>query len=221
MAFLGAVCAKPATNIATNSNTGINSSISNENENTNSSEIDTSDWLAYTNEEYELTFRYPSTWIIKQEWLETGLKGKKYNIFLQNQEKESILFFLTTKDFVAEEGEGDALYISGEPLIHTVEDLKKRGLPIYARYDEQAELETTYYIVPTYVGTSLGFLTLLENQEKRFPFLSINSPGLSYWKNLEVDSSEIDTAIKNFEGRNSPNQQSNDEYLALIKTIQY
>lgn len=236
--LLGAACWKGVgtnTNVGTgnavantntaagNENTEVNVNVSaNTNTNTNSAgEIDTSDWLTYTNEEYGLTFQYPTNWNVKQEWLEKGSEGEKYNIFLQNQAKESILFFLTTKDFASEEGEGNDLYVIGEPLTSKIEDLKKRGLPIYASYKKQPELKTTYYIVTTYTETSLSLLTLLENQEKQYPFMSINSPGLSYWRDLEVDSSEINTAIKKFESGNLPNQQSNNEYLQIVRTIQY
>lgn len=59
--LLGASCTQPTTNTDTVSNT---------NENTNTevvvntnAELDTSDWLTYTNEEYGFSVKYPSNWI--------------------------------------------------------------------------------------------------------------------------------------------------------------
>lgn len=209
--------------VAGNVNEGVNTNVSaNTNTNTNSTgELDTSDWLTYTNEEYGLTFQYPINWYVKQEWLEKGTEGEKYTIFLQNQEKESILFFLTTKDFVSEEGEGDILYLTGEHMTNSIEDLKKRDLPIYKQYNKKTEVGSTFYTITTYTETHLALVTLVENQKKQFQFLSISSPTISIWKSLEVETSVIDNAIKSFESSKSSSQTSNDEYLKLVETVQY
>ncbi len=60
VALLGAACWKE---VVTNRNVGPANGNTGANENVNVSEIDSSDWLTYTNEEYGYSVKYPKDWI--------------------------------------------------------------------------------------------------------------------------------------------------------------
>ncbi|OGY78375.1 MAG: hypothetical protein A3B74_01290 [Candidatus Kerfeldbacteria bacterium RIFCSPHIGHO2_02_FULL_42_14] len=197
------------------------------NENTNkkdeTGEVNTSDWQFYSNNIYDLSFQYPQNWSIKQEWLEQGQIGEKYNIFLQNEHADSILLFLTTSDFVADEGEGDPLYLTGtiiEDKKDIIEVLKDRGLPIYKTYDVQSKLYNIYYTVETYGGTKLSLLTLFQNESRKFPFFTVHSPLLAGWSD-RVSSAEVDSTIQKYESGNLKNQQTINEYIKIVATVRY
>lgn len=223
--WLGATCTPFIQD--TNENTPLNSNSPETNNsastsNLNSSEIDTSDWLTYTNEEYGFSFRYPGEWLIKQEWLEQGLAGSKYNIQLQNQRSDTILFFLTTNDFIRKEGEGAVMYLTGPVNGNdefTVHYLQTKGLPIYKSTSIDTKNQNIYYTLDSYGGSKVGLLAIFQNESQPFSFLTIYST-LASWSNI-VDTSEIDEFLKKFESGKFENQEVTSEYLAIVGTVDF
>jgi hypothetical protein len=76
------------TNEVSNTNTNTvntNATVANENTNTEQgSEVDTSDWLTYTNEEYGFSFKYPEEWGNVEE--EPGLTEGNVSLLFSNRE---------------------------------------------------------------------------------------------------------------------------------------
>lgn len=74
------------TNVVVDTNENANITVTNDNINTDqASEVDTSDWLTYTNEEYGFSFKYPSDWTVKQLDDKTlGLVSSELQVELDN-----------------------------------------------------------------------------------------------------------------------------------------
>ena len=94
------------TNINTpNTNVGANA-----NENTNSdqgSEVDTSDWLIYTNDEYGFSFKYPVEWGSVEA--QSGLPAGEVSLLFSNRENATDEYLITPIVFVTKEDpEGDS-----------------------------------------------------------------------------------------------------------------
>lgn len=89
----------------TNENTNV--VVANANENTNSeqgSEVDISDWLTYTNDEYEFSFKYP------KEWGSVEMQSvDEVSLLFSNRENVTDQYLITPIISVAKEGsEGDS-----------------------------------------------------------------------------------------------------------------
>lgn len=73
------------TNVVVDTNENTNTIVVNENTNTDQvSEVDTSDWLTYTNEEYGFSFMYPEEWGNVEE--EPGLTEGNVSLLFSNRE---------------------------------------------------------------------------------------------------------------------------------------
>ena len=137
----GAGCTQPATTSLDTDNaneTVVNTTVTNTNEavvenanavlentntatgDTNDSDgetIDTSDWLAYTSEDYGFSFRYPSDYTVE-------IVSPGYELRIINNLGEAIKFY---KQYYSEAGTNDALLFSKESLEELKEETEFRG----------------------------------------------------------------------------------------------
>ncbi|MFA6474793.1 MAG: hypothetical protein WCV88_01165 [Patescibacteria group bacterium] len=81
--------------VVTDSNDNINGVVTNENTNTEQvSEVDTSDWLTYTNDEYGFSFKYPvgiNVTVQETDLVSKILPGKKVSVVQVAKEGEILL----------------------------------------------------------------------------------------------------------------------------------
>lgn len=74
------------TDVVASSNDNTNEVVINENTNTEQvNEVDTSDWLTYTNEEYGFSFRYPSDWKVEENLQKCWILTSQQTITEQEQ----------------------------------------------------------------------------------------------------------------------------------------
>ena len=110
------------TNVVNNTNTTVNTNTANDNtnivvtnsnentnevvnENTNSdqgSEVDTSDWLTYTNDEYGFSFKYPKDWQISKDIFEEYKKSFDNPKYQVNEKDVTFLTSLTADEISSE-----------------------------------------------------------------------------------------------------------------------
>lgn len=166
MVFLGGVCTKIGTDVAVNSNAGANSSISNRNENTNSSEIDTSDWLTYTNEEYGFSFRYPMDWNLAETTSGISLTSPE---LVNNTYRNSMTLSVTQNDFDSQKKE-----IENSDLIDEGISLSKFNDGI-----EEVKLKTLTALVGTH-STAIGLT-------EQYYYISLPNNNALYIEFLEPD----------------------------------
>lgn len=167
---MGGVCLKTGTdtNFTTNSNTAVNSSISNRNDNVNVVEIDTSDWQTYTNEEYGFSFRYPGGWILNDQQKNISLYSPE---LVGSTYANSFTIEVTENDFDSQKNQvEDSDLINGNLSLSKfnddVEQSNINGLAVKAGTHSTAiGLDEKYYFIPLPNDVSLYF-EFLKPKEK-------------------------------------------------------
>ncbi|MBI2415525.1 MAG: hypothetical protein HYV33_02565 [Candidatus Kerfeldbacteria bacterium] len=158
--LVGAGCTQPTTN-QNNTNTSnvnavvvvnTNTVVANENTNTTNtnSEVDTSDWLTYTNEEYGFEFRYPREWIVNDQQKNVSLYSPK---LVGSTYANSLTIEITANDFVSQKKQvEDSDLINGNLSLskfnNDIEELDINGLTAkVGTHSTAIGLDERYYFI--------------------------------------------------------------------------
>ena len=184
-------------------------------------EVDISDWQTYTNEEYRFSFMYPENWHIDRDGEQDAVKGGAYSIRLKDNKNDSIFFYITTPDFISEEGEGSPVFLTGDYLVFddTISKQLEEKKMYFHKEIKKLENGILYFNHTEYTDYIFGVNAIFQNKEKTSPFLLAGIALGNFEK--ENGQEQIDKGIESYLNGAGEKQWFYNEYIKIIDTIRY
>ena len=229
------VLAGCTTQTATNANTAnqntntevvvnTNEAVSNENTNTEqgsevdlsaeaSAEVDTSDWLTYTNEEYGFSFKYPPQWSL--EVLSST------EIYLTSTSQDTIKFYIQSyQDAPEKEGEAYALLLTKTELVALKQDIINNadaivnGIPISVSIGYDVPGADFYKLAEFFINNDNLQLSLPIHAE------NVEYPEQAYNDEVRVWSEDVINKLNNGELLSGNAKEAIKVFNGVIKSLQ-
>lgn len=139
------------------------SSQTNTNATPTTGEIDTSNWLTYSNVEYGFSFRYPSDWKIQQ-------KGSYINVYSPEKAKELAVDPVTSPDLyikIEEDKNTDSVeeFYRDKTNFHIVKKSEKETIIAFDEYNEFAQSDSQYYYFQRFSQSTIYANFFKDNRE--------------------------------------------------------